>query len=143
MSKNTERMKRSLSATVRMKTGTDVFASSIVECYARNITLIIYSYLEQQRMWVFRNNCRQIAKKSNFKHYLDTDLKLVISKFCFFFSKRQNTYIRNKKGKSSPYWLTLLKRKESMSKIVCKCPSFNWDRVSFLLSSWYNSVFLI
>lgn len=50
MSKNTERMNQSLSATVRMKTGTDVFVSSIVESYTWNITLIVYSYLEQQRM---------------------------------------------------------------------------------------------
>lgn len=80
MSKHLERMNQSLSATVRMKTGTDVFSSSIVEFYTRNISLIVYSYLEKQRMRVNRNNSTQIAKKSNFKHYLDIQLKLVIIK---------------------------------------------------------------
>lgn len=114
MSKHMERMNQSLSTTVKMKTGTDAFASNLVERYTRNIRLISYSCLEQQRIWVYRNNSTQIDKKGRFKHYLDRNLKWVVIKTILndvAYLSRKTHILEMRKEKHLPYWLTLLKER--------------------------------
>lgn len=46
----------------------------------KNISLRGYSYSKQQGIWVYRSNFTEITKKSHFKNYFDTNMKLVIIK---------------------------------------------------------------
>ena len=73
----------------------------------------------------------------------------MLGSFCFanLLSFRIQTYFKGRGACLYGYELGMLciytENPSLFKMLVARCPGFGWDRVNFLLSSWYSAVFWI